>query len=140
MIFEVFKSKLNYLVSGPFKQRQEALLSKRSTYKKNDFLDEFKDIEYGVEVANEVWGVLQAEIDVDGFKIMPDDELLRMFGMADEDLDELALMLLESCHCRIPPSSEEVSSFETIRGLVEFVASMKKTKNKGSGKGVGDKC
>jgi hypothetical protein len=65
---------------------------------------------------------------VEGFKPHPDDDLLQVFGLADEDLDDLVLELLERCHCRVPHPSEtaEMPAVLTVADLFAFVEMMRR--------------
>lgn len=113
---------LRRLLSWPFLQRQERLLRTRQGYGREDFL-----VELGPDcAAAETWAVLREQAEARGFKPMPEDHLGSVFGLADDDLDEVGLELLRRCGCRIPPP-EETSTMprvETVADLVAFIRAM----------------
>lgn len=82
---------------------QRLWMGQRQDYGREDFIQHF---EHAPDIAAEVWSALSHEAVVEGFKPHPDDDLLQVFGLADEDLDDLVLELLERCHCRVPHPSE----------------------------------
>ena len=93
----------------------------REAYTRSDFVRHF-DAE--ADIAEKVWSVLTAEAVVEGFKPMPQDDLIEVFGLADEDLDDLVLGLQQQRGCRIPTPSEtaKMPPVQNVGDVVAFVA------------------
>jgi hypothetical protein len=96
----------------------------RGKYSKSDFVQHFGQ---EADIAEEVWSSLSRDAAVDGFKPMPGDDLIEVFGLADEDLDDLVLELLQRCRCRIPTPSETagMSPVQNVGDVVAFVTKMR---------------
>ncbi len=117
---------LKNLLEQPFAGRQRRLMLERETYSKSDFVRHF-----GVEadIAEEVWNTLSREAVVEGFKPMPQDHLIEVFGLADEDLDDLVLGLLQRFGCRIPtpPETAEMPPVRNVGDVVAFIGGMRRS-------------
>lgn len=115
---------LKALAELPFSVPQKRRMRERATYSKADFLGHF-----GAEadVASIVWDCLAAEAVVPGFKPHPDDDLVKVFGLADEDLSDVVLDALLKTGARVPPGPETATMppLRTVTDVVAFVASMK---------------
>jgi hypothetical protein len=112
------------LVEGPWSSRQRRLMEQRADYQFADFMQHFGR---EPEIAKEIWSALSDHALVYGFKPKPQDELLKVFGLAEEDLDDLVLRILQRCGCRIPSVAEtgRMKPVRTVGDLFELVAEMK---------------
>jgi hypothetical protein len=112
----------------PFLGRQRRLMRDRGSYTRADFAAFFTARGVPQQITDEVWNALVAEAAVEDFRPKPEDDLIKTFGLADEDLDEdVVLPLLERCGCRIP-AADEVSALgpvATVGDLVGFIARLK---------------
>lgn len=111
----------------PFYYRQKDIAEDRDAWTEQDFLDHFAESGVVNEIARAVWGALEQEADTTGFAPRPTDDLLQVYGLAEEDLDDLILAVLERCGCRVPPPSEteKMDPVQTVADFVYFVAAMK---------------
>jgi len=113
----------------PFRGRQRRLMQDRGSYTRAEFAAFFTARGIPQQIADEVWDALAAVAAVQDFRPKPEDDLVKTFGLADEDLDEdIVLPMLERCGCRIP-SADEVSRMkplQTVGDLVEFIARMRR--------------
>ena len=77
-----------------------------------------------------MWDCLAAEAVVPGFKPHPDDDLVKVFGLADEDLSDVVLDAVLKTGARVPPGPETAAmpAIRTVSDVVAFVASMKGTR------------
>ena len=107
------------LVEGPWPSRQHRLMEQRADYELADFIQHFGR---EPDIAKEIWSALSDVALVDGFKPKPEDDLLKVFGLAEEDLDDVVLRILQRCGCRIPSVAE---TGDTVADLFEFVAAMR---------------
>jgi hypothetical protein len=99
-------------------------MQERTSHSRAEFTSEFPGTE---DIAQHVWTVLRANAVVDDFRIDPNDELLYVFGLADDDLDELVLNLLRDCGCRIPSPAETAGlpPVRTVSDLIGFLSKMR---------------
>jgi hypothetical protein len=114
-------------VIWPFYSRQKGMAEGRDAWTEQDFLDHFAESGVVDEIARAVWGALEQQADPAGFAPRPTDDLLQVYGLAEEDLDDLVLAVLERSGCRVPAPSEteKMDPVLTVAELVYFVAAMK---------------
>jgi hypothetical protein len=114
-------------VIWPFYYRQKDLAEGRDTWTEQDFLGHFAESGVADEIARAVWGALKQEADLAGFAPRPTDDLRQVYGLADDDLDDLILAVLERSRCRVPAPSEteKMDPVLTVADFVYFVAAMK---------------
>lgn len=116
------------LFQWPFLGRQQRLMKSRTMYTKDSFSNFFLSRGVSKDIVDEVWAILVDAAVTKDFKPYPEDELLKTFGLAEEDLDEdIVLVLLERCACRIPTPDEmeTMEPLQTVADLVEFISRMK---------------
>ena len=116
------------VLQWPFRGRQERLMKDRDSYTRSDFSQFFLARDVPQKIVDEVWDALVEAAVVTEFRPKPEDQLLKTFGLAEEDLDEdVVLPLLKSCGCRIPTSDEvaHLKPLETVADLVEFVSRLR---------------
>ncbi len=104
-----------------FDKRQRELAAARQHYGKSDFVKHFTA---DSDIASEAWDRLMSEATVPGFRPFPSDNLLFVFGLAEEDLEDVLLDLLQAFGFRVP-SPEETAAMEPIESvedLVRFIA------------------
>lgn len=114
---------LKDLVELPFSVPQKRRMRERAGYTKADFVRHFgRD----GRVAGVVWDCLAGEAVVEDFKPHPEDDLSTVFGLADEDLDEVVLRALRQAGCRVPSPGETgtMPPVRTVADVVRFLASM----------------
>lgn len=114
------------LIEGPFEDRQEKLAAQRQTWTFEQFRSAAPST-VPEAMLREIWDSLRRESAIDDFRPSPEDELVHVFGLADEDLDEFVQGILRRCNCRVPPPSETslMKPVNTVADLVDFVAAMK---------------
>ena len=79
-------SSLKFVFGMPFSLRQRRLAKGRPSMSKQEFVDRTASSEIGKAAASMVWEKLRDVAIVDTFAPYPDDDLLRTYGLADEDL------------------------------------------------------
>lgn len=111
----------------PLHSRQKDLAESRDAWTEHEFLDYFAESGVAHGITRAVWEALGQEADPEGFTPRPTDNLLQVYGLADDDLDDLILAVLERCGCRVPPPSEteKMDPVLTVADMVIFVAAMK---------------
>lgn len=108
------------MAEWPWSVRQRHRMQERQRYGVTDFIQHFGR---EPDIAREIWEALSKEAVVEGFKPKPEDDLLEVFGLAEEDLDDLVLNILERCQCHIPSPSNTASMpyVRTVADLFAFV-------------------
>ncbi|HEX2210569.1 MAG TPA: hypothetical protein VHG93_23010 [Longimicrobium sp.] len=101
-------------------------MRQRQHYEFDDFV---RSLGREPDIAQEIWNTLSREAVVTGFKPKPEDDLLKVFGLADDDLDEIVLRILERCGCRVPApaETEHLPPVRTVEDLFAFVVAMRHT-------------
>ena len=120
------------LVSGwPFCSRQKHVMRTRRAISKEEFVAIFSNRAVSPEIAGDVWDRMM-EWCVEGLTPCPDDDVGKLYGLAEEELDEdLLLAMLQKFDCYIPTCEEiqaEGLSTRTVGDLVIFVDRMQKRK------------
>jgi hypothetical protein len=72
---------------------------------------------------------------VTGFPVRADDDIGRVYGMVDEDLEEAVLGVVAACGRWLPPGEElrRIGPVVTVGDFVRFVQSCPATRCAGSG-------
>lgn len=113
--------KLVSLLELPFSRRQKHAMERRSGVSLEEFRSGFPEAE---KEAEELWKELQSVAVVDGFCPAPDDDLLGMYGLADEDLDEVIVCALSRLGYQVP-KPEEIKDMEAVRTVNDAVLFLK---------------
>lgn len=111
---------------SPWRERQARLqISRGTAYGKQEFVDQLRKDGVNMEVGNCVYVRIQGIADIPAFSIRPEDSMHKIFGVVDEDLDDLAQEILSDLGIPKSPTGEcgvEVPVFDcTIRDLALFV-------------------
>jgi len=120
---------ISFLLGLPFSYRQKKLAGERGRIDKPEFVSRIV-AGGGDERAGEIlWDALVSGCVSEGFTPYPDDSLGRVYGVAEEDLDEdLILRTLRELHIPIP-DRDFVQSFGVIDSplrVAQFVAECRK--------------
>lgn len=116
---------INRIFGWPHFGRQRRLVAKREAYSKTEFIDFFRERGVKEAIADATWTALVQAAVVSDFKPLPDDNLLEVFGLADDDLDEdIVLQLLQDTSAAIPTPAElsVLPPIETVSDLVQLIA------------------
>ena len=112
---------LKNLLEFPLEKTQAGLAASRSPISKADFVDRAGKTEKGRKVAGFVWEKLDVLKVVSQFSPDPADDLLRVYGLAEEDLDEdIILESLRAAGLRTP-TQEEVKRAGPINTPADIV-------------------
>jgi hypothetical protein len=98
----------------PFSARQARLAQKREALNEEEFVRRIAHDGGDRDAATVLWTKLVNSRYPDNFTPYPSDSLLKVFGIAEEELDEdLILAILNELNVR-PPSKEVLSQFGVI--------------------------
>lgn len=108
---------LNAILLWPLWRRQSLAMTKRSASSQESFIAHFPKAR--VE-AVEVWNALREIAVVDGFPPDPKDDLLKMYGLVDDDLDEMLEEILVRLNYRLP-TPEDTHGAEPVNSVEDAV-------------------
>lgn len=112
---------LKRLLEMPFSTRQSRLASSRSAMCKGEFVAKTSSTALGRSAANLLWEKLQSEKVVDEFSPYPDDDLLKVYGLADEDLDEDVILAIIQQIGTPVPSAKVLKAFGPVNTPADIV-------------------
>lgn len=104
----------------PFRHRQKAALSERRNVTKAAFVGQLAQSDLERRAAGKLWDLLVDAAVVEDFRPLPDDDFLRLYGLADEDLDDdIIFSILQSVG--LTPSSEVITAAGVMRSPKDFI-------------------
>lgn len=87
----------------PFRQRQKLALKARQEVSKCDFIAGVSGTDLEKRAAGLLWYLLVNAAMIDDFRLLPDDSLYHMYGLAEDDLDEdIILFIIRELGLRYP--------------------------------------
>ncbi|WP_353928952.1 hypothetical protein WJM97_11490 [Okeanomitos corallinicola TIOX110] len=110
----------NFLLSW----NQKKLKKERQGENFTTFMTYFSEKEVPENVCFQVYSYLQnSDIKLHDFPIRPTDDLGKVYGICEEDLDEAVLEIARNCGCPILNinNNRELTSVKTVEDLVRFL-------------------
>jgi hypothetical protein len=117
-------SAIDFLVQLPFSWRQRCVRAVREDMNRQQFVAALAENDLEERAAALLWEKLVEAAVVADFRPSPDDDLLRVYGLADEDLDEdiiLAILIELEIGVPCPPVLERVGEIKTPRDVIQLV-------------------
>jgi len=114
---------LSRLLGGPFRKRQERLMLNRAHANRDIFIDHAND-DFERCVAIKLWDHLRGWA-IPNFQPQIDDDLLKVYGIAEEELDEDILINYMKIFEISVPSKSSVYNFGPINtplGIIRFLS------------------
>jgi hypothetical protein len=117
---------LNYLLQLPFSARQKRLANDRPPITLNEFTEAISTSELGRDAARLLWEELNAVKVVSEFSPYPDDNILTIYGLAEEDLDEdTILRIAEKLGIDITSYNQEnLPTVKTPRDIISLIVAL----------------
>ncbi|HEX8534731.1 MAG TPA: hypothetical protein VF662_11235 [Allosphingosinicella sp.] len=112
------------IIQLPLRRKQRSALKSRYDVTKDSFVRSMADDPLDEAVASFIWDFLVDAAVVIDFKPLPDDNFLRMYGLAEEDLDDdLILRTFENLQLPPPSSStiEQVGEIKCPQDIMRLV-------------------
>lgn len=105
---------LQRLLSMPFYDRQRKLARERPPLTKEEFISRVEIAGGDIEAATALYGKLEEWVVADEFTPYPEDSLLTVYGIAEEELDEdIILQIFDKL--KIPlPSPASIAAFGIV--------------------------
>jgi hypothetical protein len=106
---------IRQIIAFPFSLRQKRLANERAPLNADNFINAIRELDGDCDGAKLVYEKLKDWIYVTEFTPYPEDDLEKIYGIAEEELDEdLILSILNQTNIR-PPSYDIVDKFGVIR-------------------------
>ena len=115
---------LRYILTLPWSERQRRLAAARPQMAREQFVNYAGTTELGRRAAGLLWDKLQARRVWYTFTPHPDDDLEDVFGLAEEELDEDAILdILKSLQVPIPNDYEiaMIGNVDTPRDIIRLI-------------------
>jgi hypothetical protein len=108
------------VIQFPFRQRQNAVHKERMNITKSFFVEELAQSDLERHAAAKLWDLLVEAAVVEEFRPLPNDNFLRLYGLADEDLDDdIILPVLHSIG--LDPDPQIVASVGTVESPIDVM-------------------
>ncbi len=112
---------LKTLLERPLSSKQRSLAASRPPMSKEQFVDAVASTDLGHSAADMLWEKL-AEATVYGqFTPYPDDDLLKVFGLAEEDLDEDVILEIITATGSVVPDRNQLKKFGPVNTPADIV-------------------
>jgi hypothetical protein len=115
---------LKKLVLMPLARRQQQLTASRPALTELDFVNQTASNEMGRVAAGLLWKKLAERKFCDEFCPYPSDDLLRVYGLAEEDLDmDVIREIMKAVNCQIPDREtlRAIGPINTPRDVIRLV-------------------
>jgi hypothetical protein len=115
---------ISRLIEEPFRSRQKKRIRYQKYYNKQNFIEHFDNLNIDQTITEIVWNRFGQEVSIEGFVPMPNDEIVRLYGIVDEDMEDLLHELLTECNKVIPTQDTllTMKPLETIQDMVLFLS------------------
>ena len=96
----------------------------RGTYSLDQFLDHFSTETIPERILLEVYRYFQNLQTARDFPVHPADDLYKVYGVWNEDLDDAVIELARKCGCKTPTNENVagINAVQTIEDLVRLLA------------------
>jgi hypothetical protein len=113
-----------------FSWNQKKLKEERQGENFTTFMNYFSEEEISENICFQVYRYLQnSDIRFNDFPVHPTDDLGKIYGICEEDLDEAVLEIAKNCECQISNinNNRELNPVRTVEDLVRFLMSFDRT-------------
>jgi hypothetical protein len=124
---------LKALVERPLLLKQRRLAANRPAMPKEQFIDTIASTELGRSAASMLWRKLVEATICDQFTPYPDDDLLKAFGLAEEDLDEDIILDIIKATGSVIPDRSMLKSFGSVNTPSDIIRLIEAGNASGSG-------
>ncbi len=102
----------------------------RQADKKEDYLQHFVSQGLSKKIALDVYKYLGDWMNRSDFPVRPNDNLSKIYGIVDEDLDDLVIFAAESNNLALPnDTSYWKTPVETVDDVIRFVSTFKSVRS-----------
>lgn len=115
---------ISKIIDMPFGSRQSKVMKCRKQKDKQYFLSLYEAKNITPIITSVVWDELVINNAIKGFCLSPTDDIVYMFGIADDDLEDLVIDLIDRCDKNIPSEKDlaNMPAIETVNDLIVFIS------------------
>ena len=126
--------KLKFYLGLPYTARQRSLCRSRAPMDKPAFVAGISAVGGDEDAAAFVWDNLSQYVFHGGFTVYPEDSLYRMFGIANEEVDEdIVLAYLEKSGLSVPIAQQlAAGEVDSALEICRFISKVRSFEERGS--------
>ena len=103
------------------RHREQKMAKVRSGLGFEDFVAYFSGEDIPLYKLREVYEYFQNWQSVKNFPVLPTDDLIKVYGIVDEDLDDAVVELANRWRANLPPTFEGLGPVRTIADIVHLL-------------------
>jgi hypothetical protein len=103
------------------RHREQKIAKRRSGLGFADFVAYFSGEDIPLYKLREVYEYFQNWQSVKNFPVLPADDLIKVYGIVDEDLDDAVIELANRWRAKLPPSFEGLQPVRTVADIVHLL-------------------
>lgn len=107
--------------NGLLRYRDREIAKRRSGLGFNDFVAYFSGEDIPLHKLREVYAYFQNWQSVENFPVLPADDLYRVYGICDEDVDDAVIELADRWRAKLPPTFEGLRPVRTVADIVHLL-------------------
>jgi len=108
-------------VTGLMRYRDQEIARTRSGLGFEDFVAYFSDEGIPLYRLREVYDYFQNWQSVKNFPVLPNDDLYKVYGIYDEDVDDAVIELADRWGAKLPPTFEGLEPVRTVADIVHLL-------------------
>ena len=107
--------------NGLLRYREHRLAKARTGQGFDEFVAYFSGEDIPLYKLREVYDYFQNWQSVKDFPVLPTDDLYKVYGICDEDLDDAVIELASRCHVKLPATFDGVEPVRTVADVVRLL-------------------
>jgi hypothetical protein len=124
MLFTNYATLFLVLV-GFFSRREERMVRERGAYSQDQFLEHFSTEAIPERILVEIYRYFQSLQKTKNFPVHPSDDLYKVYGVWNEDLDDAVVELARRCGCKTP-TNETVKGMDRVQSIQDLAKLLSK--------------
>ena len=110
-----------FALTGFLRYRDQKIAKTRSGLGFDDFVAYFSGEDIPLYKLREVYEYFQNWQYVKNFPVLPTDDLIKVYGIVDETLDDAVIELAERWRAKLPPTFEGLGPVRTVADIVHLL-------------------
>lgn len=107
-------------VNSLFRHKERKIMKEHEGYRVEDFLKHFAEANIPKNILMETYQYLQDSQTTKGFPVCPTDDLYKVYGIWNEDLDDAVLELTKRCGYK-QPTTEDVADLPPVHTVKDLI-------------------
>ena len=108
-------------LTGFLRYREQKIAKTRSGLGFDDFVAYFSGEDIPMYKLREVYEYFQNWQSVKNFPVLPGDDLYKVYGIYDEDVDDAVIELADRWRAKLPPTFEGLEPVRTVADIVHLL-------------------